>query len=455
MKNFGLNKLRRDKRDRSHHLTFGAVSMAELPAEYIVQPLDIDDQGFTLFCTSHATSESAESQFGEILSPDFTAAATSEIAGENIALTGADLRDAMKAGSKFGFLPQRLAPFTWREKGDKFVADLKNWSQELIDAAKKYLMDGYYTVDGPRDFFDNARMALWMARQDAADPNRTIDVGSRWYDEWERVGPDGIIPENYSKQISLHAHRILGWTTINGVLHIVDQQAQGKKWGKNGLCFFPRSVVNKEFGSTFGAYIFRKNPDPSTIKTISTMLGIISKIVAFYTQIVSSLKATPTPVVTPDSSIPPPVVQPPINTPVKHANIITWAHAIEAEEGSKPPKPTDRNKRLNNPGNLRTPVPANLSPYMKSLGALYCDKDRFCIFPDYETGFGVDSQGQLNGKGLCQFLIDAASNQLLAYHDVNLMNFTSLYAQPPTSDYANNVAKKLGVSPSVLIKTLL
>lgn len=302
---FGLIPLPKDKRDRSHHLTFGGVSISDLPAEYIVEPKDIDDQGGTQFCTAYATSESAETQFDKIFSPDFSTAAISQEAGKNIAFSGANLRDAMKAGKNYGFLPQTSAPVNWRETSPEFVANLQNWPEALREEAKQYRMDSFYAVDGPRDFFDNIRMAIWIARNDPDDNKRTVVVGSKWFAEWQTTSPSGIIPEQYSNFITYHAHRIIGWTTINGQLYLVDQQAQGPAFGKNGRCYFSRSVANREFGDQLGAFIFRKTPDPNQIRTISSIIGLISKLVTFYQNLIAALARPQTPTETVTDSSPP------------------------------------------------------------------------------------------------------------------------------------------------------
>lgn len=119
--------------------------------------------------------------------------------------------------------------------------------------------------------------------------------------------------------------------------------------------------------------------------------------------------------------------------------IVTWARAIQEQESSKPELFTDRNVVNDNPGNLKK------TSYTTSLGATKADEGNFCIFPNYATGF----------MALCHFLNTAASNELYAYHNATLRSFTETYAQPPNDGYLNGVAADLGVSPDVLISTLI
>ena len=124
-----------------------------------------------------------------------------------------------------------------------------------------------------------------------------------------------------------------------------------------------------------------------------------------------------------------------------------WAGAIQVYEGYYPFSRSYRNK---NPGNLKFTL------YTQSLGAIKADTAGFCIFSTYEAGF----------EALCQFLKDAASGELKAYHspgvkpsDFNLFQFFSVYAPASNKNnpdaYASFVAKQLGVDPQTKIATLL
>lgn len=141
-------------------------------------------------------------------------------------------------------------------------------------------------------------------------------------------------------------------------------------------------------------------------------------------------------------------------------NIKAWADAIQEYEGFKKPGTPgypagSRSFRNNNPGNLR------YTHYTSSLGADGFDDKNFCIFEDYQEGYDA----------LCEFLHDAASNELIPYRakakdlglptagHLSLINFFEVYA--PSSDnnepnaYALFVASKIGVQPTAQIKDML
>ncbi len=131
-----------------------------------------------------------------------------------------------------------------------------------------------------------------------------------------------------------------------------------------------------------------------------------------------------------------------VTTPDK---LDAWCHAIQEREGyyapgenSKYPSGTPA-WHNNNPGNL---VFANQDGATQS--------GRFASFKTYEDGYNA----------LKNLLIWACTGQSHMYNpNATLLDFYKIYA--PTSDgndpssYAEGVAKKIGVSSNVIIKTLL
>lgn len=108
-----------------------------------------------------------------------------------------------------------------------------------------------------------------------------------------------------------------------------------------------------------------------------------------------------------------------------------WCAAIKKMEGALPSR--------NNPGNLRY------------VGQQYAVNDRgFCKFDTYEHGY----------QALRTLIINACTGKYKMYNaNGNLYDFYKVYA--PDSDgnnskqYAEFVAKKIGVSPETIIKTLI
>lgn len=108
-----------------------------------------------------------------------------------------------------------------------------------------------------------------------------------------------------------------------------------------------------------------------------------------------------------------------------------WCAAIKQMEGAKPSR--------NNPGNLEF----HGQPFAVADG-------RFCKFDTYEHGY----------QALRNHIINACMGKLKAYNSSgNLYDFYNVYA--PASDgndpkhYAEFVAKYMGISPDIIIKTLI
>lgn len=121
--------------------------------------------------------------------------------------------------------------------------------------------------------------------------------------------------------------------------------------------------------------------------------------------------------------------------------IYEWARAIQRHEGYFPGSASYRN---NNPGNFRCS-----GLVMGEFGAIKC-VNNLAVFRTFDEGFAA----------LRQFLIYAAEGKLRAYKpDMTLYQFYAVYA--PSADnnnpknYAEAVAKDLGISPNTRIRELL
>src|SRR5438093_286091 len=122
----GLQKLKKDKRDWSHHLTFGAFDMSQIPDEYNLVST-ILDQGATDQCTAYTASAIKESQSGMCLDPQWFFDQEGATFG-TVSEYGYDLRTQMKTGCQKGFKPLNsdVSPESFKE-------------------------DSFFAIDGPRD----------------------------------------------------------------------------------------------------------------------------------------------------------------------------------------------------------------------------------------------------------------------------------------------------------------
>lgn len=268
---FGLTKLPPDKRDFS--LTkLGAI--LELPEEdfVVAKPLKIKDQGNSDMCVAYASCSVSEDQEGVILSPEFFFSQIKKKKGDWVSW-GADLRTACKVAVEIGFLEQAFNPYKLGEKERNFIANWENWKNvNFEENAKKHRKKSYFRTDGAFDTFDNFRAALWANRAE----KRSIKTGALWKSNWTGA-MNGIIPKEGGSPQYPHAFKFYGQKKINNEWYLVAQLSNGEKIGNNGIFYFPREIVNKEF--TFGDYMYI-DIDPEEAKKIvwSKYMQILEKI---------------------------------------------------------------------------------------------------------------------------------------------------------------------------------
>ncbi len=261
-RNFGLKPLKRDKRDYSHHKTFGSAPLTGIPDEYTLFST-ILNQGATPKCTAYSSCAIREVQAGVAFDPDFFFAQEGVVAGAASA-DGYDLRITMKTGCNGGFKPTQ---------GD------------ITKPPSDFNEDSFFTVDGPYDLFDNSRSAMAIAK--AMAEKRCVQFGTTWFLEWS-FAQGGVIQGSYATltPIGLHALKGAGWTRHkkdgtplpalpNNDPYLAIQNSYGTGYGDDGIFYFPRAVVNKYFSE--GAFIWRVKSDltPQQIGFIQSAINSI------------------------------------------------------------------------------------------------------------------------------------------------------------------------------------
>lgn len=431
----GLKRLPKDSRDFSFHRNFGAVPLTTVPDYYVLPSTILDQNGFNA-CTGFAAAADVETETGEPQDPFYYYAKEAVIA-KNLSLDGYDMRTKMKVRSKFGSLPLASTPAALKaSKNFSLLANPASWPASLDTIAAKNKTGNFYAITGPYDVFDSIRSAMWLQR----DLKRCADLGIMWMNEWDNA-LRGIIQDGAVTPGGGHDIKCGGWTDryiagdqakfIDGKVRLAIQNSWSKKAGDDGWFYFTRQQVNKYLiPSDFGAFIWVNGLKPNDPKTISIMQDLINQMKQLIININNYLhpvnpQPSPSPAPTP-SPVP----------PVQVSRIPKWAQLISVQEGDF----TGSRSRINsNPGNLK------YSAYTKTLGAIGKDSGGFCKFASWDAGM----------KGLCQFLTDAAGDQLIPYKQCTLLSFTTIYAQPPNMNYVNAIAQGLNVDPSIPIRELL
>lgn len=198
---------------------------------------------------------------GDYFDPLYQFAKIKQGIGGDPMVQGANLRDAANALVNYGSLPKNQSPFTYDEnkpsdQSRDFLANWNNWPANLDAIASAYKLGSYLTTDGPYDAFDNICSALYTNFLQKVPCG--VIFGLNWRPEWV-FAEGGIINENYATSSGGgHAVYLIGVSFINSIPYIVCQNSWGKAVGNRGLYFLPRNVINTEFSTGYGSFIFKK-----------------------------------------------------------------------------------------------------------------------------------------------------------------------------------------------------
>lgn len=190
---------------------FGKTSVDLLPQSFIVEPIDIKDQGAnTDKCSFFAIASCFEEYAGEVLYPEETYRKAKR-SNQDI---GFRLSDAITFACENGFP---------RADGGIYI--------------NKCLVP--FKVGGTQDTFDNIRTTIFSSKH-------SLVFTAFWKPEWT-FASHGIVQDSINPGGEPHAFRILGWN--KDVLVI--QNSRGDKVGDKGLFYFTRDIVNKNFISGY------------------------------------------------------------------------------------------------------------------------------------------------------------------------------------------------------------
>lgn len=267
----------------SHPRVFGGTTdmLSGLPAAGMGRsPIQILDQGTTDFCCAYGNAGSGGFRLGIPMSPEYQVKAIGQLSGAPIT-NGSEPRQTMETPILTGLLPAALNEFTLGTYTPDFIANWKNWDPALDIQASKHKLGSYFQVDShwyaPMDVFDSIRLALWQSKAE----NACVDAFGFWYNEWNQVGPDGIVPVQRTSPITLHRYYFLDFVTINGVQYLVAVLSQGQNFGKNGVLYFSREVVDAAWPNVFNdgtAIEVWRNLDPGVVLNMSLNKYILLQI---------------------------------------------------------------------------------------------------------------------------------------------------------------------------------
>lgn len=235
--NKGLRETPIDERDFKVGSLTKLPSLDTLPKTFELESITKDQQN-TDYCSAFASTGASEYQEGVELSPEWHFAASKDLSGDTEDW-GQDLRTAMKTSVKYGDIKQSDAPFSLKDKDDKFLRDFKNWPIDLRQKALEHKKKSFIKVEGQYDSYDNVRATIFKFKC-------PIVMGLNW--SWPI---SQYVLDNPKDNGFGHAVRIIGWTEDG----LIIQNSAGSEAGIDGKHILPREVANK-FIDKFSAFFF-------------------------------------------------------------------------------------------------------------------------------------------------------------------------------------------------------
>ncbi len=243
-----LNKYpwRYDPRSKkfSHHIFFGTAPAVSLPATLGRVLRTVENQYTYNRCAAYASALNGGYIRGQRMSPDYQAAKITQEQGFSIDLDGSQTDATMNVQIDYGYLPYASSPLTVETNGAA-SADPTKYPKSLDATAQQYRDEGYVTVDGPNDTFDNIRSALSLAYDPLTGQGAVVQVFGRWFKDWTS-SPGGVI-STASQFLGYHSYDIVDWTIMNGIPYLIIQNSWGIGAGNGGYFFIPRTIVNLEY----------------------------------------------------------------------------------------------------------------------------------------------------------------------------------------------------------------
>lgn len=403
---YGYKLTARSKKDYSTR-TFGKVHPLEFPYEYSVRsPFPIPDQnaeGLFNGCTAYSVCGIAEAQDG----------------------IEYDDKKQYEAALKRAELPAG-SPMSLNDAFD-IPIHIGLWEKGKDVDPAVHKKPAYFFVEGDYDHFDNIRQTLMQNKDD----KRACGVGHTWYDEFRRVGSDGILPDNPTLALGGHSVIIDGWKIINGQPYLTVESHQGPNYGDHGYVYYSRALTNKLFAQWgASAATIKDAPDGEIMKIqLNWIQQLIEKLIIIVKNLMAKQVIQPTKIEVKDEDTP-------VVVPIKTSRIREWAEAVAAVENVRP--------ALNNPCALKLTTLTQEWGCEEGSGAL--DGGTLCYFSTREKGLQAG----------CNLLELGAQDKLKDYHDARTLRlFTREYANVKTDEYATAVAKRLGVDVDINISTFL
>ncbi len=237
----GLRQEKKDERDIKLGALITLPKLEEIPEEYMLEHLEVQDQEDSDFCSAYSTCAISSIQEGFVLDPLYSFAVSKSLSG-NEEEWGQTFSYALKSHVKVGAIGKAFAPFTIKDK-DK-VRYIKNFPNlnDLYQIAIGQRKKAYVEISGKYDHYDNVRATLWKYRNEKRGAVMGLDWHWNIYDYVLKGTDDGFG----------HMIAIIGWNKDGLIL----LNSAGLQAGKQGKHVLPRKEANYYIKKYNGAFTF-------------------------------------------------------------------------------------------------------------------------------------------------------------------------------------------------------
>ncbi len=189
-------------------------------------------------CVALTVADLTGNILGFPVNPDFTYAATLSLEGvtPGVDPQGSDPWTALQSAVGYGVLPQSLAAFTAKTKGELYASDFRDYGPTQRQVAVQHQMVAPINLG-----VDYDRMITWMRKI-----GQGVMIPLTWFSEFG-VAPNGIIPPPAGQTSN---HCVAAYLDTDNTTVLIKPWL-GSTWGRGGYGTLTRELYNTIAKDTF------------------------------------------------------------------------------------------------------------------------------------------------------------------------------------------------------------
>lgn len=215
----------------------GAAPMT-FPNEYLIDVPFVTYQGQIPSCTAHATTTMKYVDEGVRLSPRFQYAWSKY--NDGYKGYGTSFVNALSVLQEHGAAEEIMYPDE-NHLDQATYTDVKQIPERVSAVAVVHKSQSYVTN----------KLTKQNLMQMLMEFKKPLLIGGDWYQAYNRIGADGIMPIFSGTLVGGHAFLGVGWRTVTDEWQLICQNSFGANWGDHGRFYIPESQLNQLYGQVF------------------------------------------------------------------------------------------------------------------------------------------------------------------------------------------------------------